>query len=376
VITKSLAALTAATGLIAVGVVPAATQAATPHRPPSQAQLQRALDESVNARVPGAVLVTHHHGHTVRVAAGVSDVQHRTPMRTGDRFRIGSLTTAFVATRALQLVAEQRLSLDDTVDAWLPGAVNGGGAVTVRQLLNMRSGLYDYVEDKTFSETVFSADPTRRWAPQELVAVANGHEPVAAPDVGFSYCDTCYVLLGQIIERATGHPLGDELRERVFKPAGLHATSLDAEVVIAGHHARGYERVGRSKLKDYTAVSPSYAWAAGAIVSTADDVARFYRALYGGRLLRADLVKTMQGTRPMSAELKGWGYGLGVIGKPFKCGTVYGNDGAAPGYTAYAYNSADGAHQGVILINAGDTTMDHEDNGNLQDLLERSFCTG
>ena len=85
VITKSLAALTAATGLIAVGVVPAATQAATPHRPPSQAQLQRALDKTVSARVPGAVLVTHHRGHTVRVAAGVSDVQHGSPMRTGAR---------------------------------------------------------------------------------------------------------------------------------------------------------------------------------------------------------------------------------------------------------------------------------------------------
>jgi D-alanyl-D-alanine carboxypeptidase len=334
--------------------------------------MQRALDKAVNRRVPGAVLVSRHGTRTIRVAAGSSDVKHKTRMRVSDRFRVGNITTSIVATATLQLVGEGKLSLDDNVETWLPGTIRNGAAITVRQLLNMRSGLFNYVEDQTFAARAFSGQPNPPWTPQELVAVAEGHAPLAA----WSDCDTCYILLGQIIERATGHPLGDELRQRVFIPSGLRATGLDADAAITGRHAHGYERPGHGALKDVTAISPSYAWAAGAIVSTAGDVARFYHQLYGGKLLRADLLQAMQTTRPMSAELKGWGYGFGTIKKPIGCGTVYGHEGTAPGYSTYAYNSKNGARQAVIVMNAGDSTMEHEDNGRLQDLLAKAFCAG
>lgn len=111
------------------------------------------------------------------------------------------------------------------------------------------------------------------------------------------------------------------------------------------------------------------------MVSTAADVARFYRALYRGRLLRADLLTAMLTTGPMAAELKGWGYGVGLIGKPMGCGTGFGSDAAAPGFTAYAYTSRDARRQSVLLINAGDTTMAHEDNGALQRIVRTAFCS-
>jgi D-alanyl-D-alanine carboxypeptidase len=370
-----MAALAATAGLIVAGLVPAVAQATTP-RAATRATLQRALDRAVNARVPGAVLLARNGNHTVRVASGYAKREHKTPMRTSDRFRVGSITTSFVATVVLQLVAEGKLTLEDTVESRLPGALPNSGAITIRQLLNMRSGLFDYLSDgDTTVAGRLLTDPTHRWSPLELIAITNRHPPRFAPDAGWSYCDTCYVLLGLIIERATGHLVADELRQRVFVPAGLRATSFDTDPQIAGRHAHGYERLGKKlRLTDVTAVSPTYVWAAGAIVSTADDVARFYRKLYGGHLLRPDLLVAMQTTGPMAAELKGWGYGLGLIKKPVRCRTAFGNDAAAPGFTAYAYSSKDGSLQSVLLINAGDTTMAHEDNGNLQELHASAYC--
>jgi D-alanyl-D-alanine carboxypeptidase len=372
---RNLAVLGVTAGLVAAALVPAAGQAATPKTTTNHTTLQRALDAAVNARVPGAVLVARHDGHTVRIAAGLADVKHRTRMHTSDRFRVGTVTKSFVATVALQLVGEGRLSLDDSVESWLPGAVPSGAAISVRQLLNMRSGLSDYLDDDTtVIDDLFSGDRLRHWSPDELVGIANGHGPKATPDTTWSYCSTCYVLLGQIIERATGHPLGDELRRRIFVPAGLRATSFDTQAQMAGRHQQGYERLDKGRLTDVTEIDPSYAWASGAIVSTADDVARFYNKLLAGRLLRPDLVAAMRTTGPMSKQLKGWGYGFGLISKPIGCGTVIGNEGGALGFTIYAYNSKDGSRQALVMMNAGDSTMEHEDNGELQDLLARAYC--
>lgn len=373
---KKMAAIGAAAGLIVAGLAPAVGQA-TDANAGTHATLQRALDRAVNARVPGAVLLAHVGSHTVRLASGYADLKHRTPMRTGDRFRVGTITTTFVATVVLQLVGEGKLALDDTVESRLPGAVPNGAAITVRQLLNMRSGLFDYLNDgdTTVTDRLLTGDPAYRWSPLELVAVTNGHEPRFAPDADWSYCNTCYVLLGQIIERTTVHLLGDELRRRIFVPAGLRATSFDTEPRIAGRHAHGYELLGKLPMTDITAVSPSYAWAAGAIVSTADDVARFYSRLFRGHLLRHDLLTAMQTTGPMAAQLKGWGYGFGLIKKPIGCGTAFGHDGASFGFIVYAYSSKDASRQSVLLVNAGDDTMAHEDNGALQNIAQSAYCT-
>jgi D-alanyl-D-alanine carboxypeptidase len=371
---KKQAALGVAATLIAAGLAPAVGPASAP----SATTLQRAIDGAVNARVPGAVLVTRQGNHTIRVAGGYSDVKHRTRMRTTDRFRVGTVTTSFVATAVLDLAGDGQLGLDDTVESRLPGAIPNGAGITVRQLLNMRSGLFDHLQDgdTTVLDSLYGGDADHRWSPEDLIAISNRHEPHFAPDASWSYCNTCYVLLGKIIERTTGHPLGDELRRRVFVPAGLRATSFDTEPQIAGRHAHGYERAGKRSLSDVTGVGPSYAWASGAAVSTADDVARFYRKLYRGELVGPDLVAAMQTTAPMEAHLKGWGYGFGLIEKPIGCGNGFGTDAAAPGYSAYVYSSKDAARQSVLLINAGDSTMDHEDNGHLQALMARGFCGG
>jgi D-alanyl-D-alanine carboxypeptidase len=372
---KKTAVICAAAGLIVAGLAPAVGQGTAPSAA-THATLQRALDRAVDARVPGAVLLAREGNHKLRLASGYADLKHRTRMHASDRFRVGNITTTFVATVVLQLVGEGKLALDDTVESRLPDAIPNGGAITLRQLLNMRSGLFDYLDDgdTTVTNWLLTGDPTYHWSPLELIAISNRHEPRFAPDAAWSYCGTCYVLLGQIIERTTGHLVGDELRQRIFVPAGLQATSFDTEPRIAGRHAHGYELLGKLPMTDVTAISPTYAWAAGAIVSTADDVARFYSKLYRGHLLRHDLLDAMQTTSPMAAELKGWGYGFGLIKKPMGCGTAFGHDAAAPGFTAYAYSSKEASRQSVLLINAGDDTMAHEDNGALQHVFQSAYC--
>jgi D-alanyl-D-alanine carboxypeptidase len=124
-LSTKMAAFGATAGLIVAALVPAVTPASTPGAG-ARAKLQRALDQTVNARVPGAVLLARDGNHTVRLASGCADRQHRTRMRTSDRFRVGNVTTSFVATVVLQLVAEGKLALDDTVESRLPGAVPTG----------------------------------------------------------------------------------------------------------------------------------------------------------------------------------------------------------------------------------------------------------
>src|SRR3954452_7262678 len=266
-----------ATLAAAVGVSPSAARDGSPQR---ASALERDLDRVVAAGVPGAVLLVRDGDRTIRLTSGNGNVRPRTPIRAGDRFRVGSITKTFVATVVLQLVAEQRLTLEDSVARWLPGVVPDGERITVRHLLNRTSGLFAFGGDHGFV-THASRDPLRVWTPREIVAIATAHPPTFAPGAGWSYSDTNYYVLGLIVEAATGRSLADELRRRIFLPLRLHATSLPAGPGLAGRHAHGYFL---QPPQDVTVGSPSVQWAAGALVSNADDLARFFRALLGGRV--------------------------------------------------------------------------------------------
>ncbi len=262
-----------------------------------RAKLQRAVDAVVAAGAPGAVALVRDGGRTIRVVGGHGSLARRTPMRASDRFRVGSSTKSFVATVVLQLAGERKLALEDSVERWLPGLVPNGGQITVRQLLNHTSGLADYApdEDETFIRRVL-AKRRKAWQPRELVALGTARGPLFAPGARWSYSNTGWILLGLIVEAASGNALETELRERVFEPLRLRATSFDTRPRIAGRHAHGYSRLGARRRFDISVLNQSWAWAAGAIVSTAGDLARFYRTLLAGRLLRPDLLAEMKTT--------------------------------------------------------------------------------
>jgi D-alanyl-D-alanine carboxypeptidase len=143
------------------------------------AALQKQLDRVLEAGAPGVVGLVRAGERTWQGASGLGDLRANRPARASDRFRIGSVTKSFVATLVLQLVGEGRLRLDDNLERWLPGLVPGGERVTVRQLLNHTSGLYDYSDDLS--------GPPRRFRPRGLVAIATGHKPLFAPGTEFSY---------------------------------------------------------------------------------------------------------------------------------------------------------------------------------------------
>jgi D-alanyl-D-alanine carboxypeptidase len=319
-------------------------------------KLQAAIDGVVAAGAPGVVVLARDGDRTVRLASGFSNLTPRTPMRVSDRFRVGSLTKTFVATVVLQLVGERKLSLTDTVEHWLPGLVPNGDKIILRELLNHTSGLAEY--DDAALEAKIASNPTKAWTPRQLIAHATAKKPDFAPGARWSYSNTGYVLAGLIVEKATGHSLGAELQRRIFDPLQLRATSYDSSPRIAGHHADGYGLVGKPPVKDVSILTPTWAGAAGAIVSTADDVARFERALLQGRLLRPDLLRAMQTTVPMGFPGNDYGLGLWRTGTlaitptlRLPCGVVWGHNGDFLGYLTNAFASKDGTHQLVVLVN-------------------------
>jgi D-alanyl-D-alanine carboxypeptidase len=366
---------TATTALVAllvalVGAGSATAATAAPTRPDGRnaaaPKLQQALDDVVDAGVPGAILLVRNASGTVRLTSGYADVARKTPIRPGDRFRVGSLTKTFVAAVVLQLEAEQKLSLDDSVARWLPGLLPNGSRITIRRLLDMKAGLYDYPNDPRVEGDFTSGNWGRRWQPGQLVRIAVSHGSLFAPGAGWAYCNTCYIVAGLIVEKATGNSIGEELRRRIFLPLGLRQTTFDTERRIAGAHVHGYVRNGK-QLQDTTSLTPSWAWAAGAIVSTVDDVATFYRALLEGRVLARPQLAEMKATvAAYSATAR---YGLGIARFPSPCGPLWGNGGDFVGYNSSAYGRGDGTTQFVLFANLDEVSF----TGRIRQTLDRIY---
>jgi D-alanyl-D-alanine carboxypeptidase len=273
-----------------------------------------------------------------------------------------------VATVVLQLVGEGSLGLDDRLQQWLPGAVPGGERIPIRQLLNHTSGLADYTDDLLGplrakpTRQVYQQLAPRSFAPRALVAMASRHRPLFPPGTRFAYSNTNYILLGLVVERVTGDRLAGQLQQRIVRPLGLNGTELPGtQGRIRGRHVHGYASPDRAWLAsdgpaglvDVTEANPSWAWAAGAMVSSAADLARFYQALLGGRLLGPNQLKAMQTTVDASEQFgTGAGYGLGLMRLGLSCGgPVWGHGGEVAGYATVAFSTQDAARQLVLMAN-------------------------
>jgi D-alanyl-D-alanine carboxypeptidase len=360
-------------------IAPATTQAQSEAEAGST-PVRAALDRLLAEGVPGAVLFTRDDDHTLTVAAGVADLSTGRPMRPNLRFRAGSVTKTFVATVALQLVGEGALSLSDTVEHWLPALVPGGDAISVRQLLNHTSGLFDYLDDPRTLDPYLAGQLDFRWRPRQLVRIATSHPPLFPPGAAWSYSNTGYILLGMIIEAATGHRLAAELDRRVIRPLHLSSTSFDVGTTIEGPHAHGYTLLG-ADLTDVTVLSQSWAWAAGALVSTADDLGIFLSALLGGRLLTPALLDQMEDTVPLGVPGEGYGLGLWRTASFFlppdgqlSCGRVWGHDGDTVGYRTFAFASRDGRRQAVLLLNVDGSSVPPSITPAVVDVMEAALC--
>ncbi|WTL45608.1 beta-lactamase family protein [Streptomyces sp. NBC_01497] len=299
---------------------------------------------------------TPHARHDAR--AGTAELGTGKPVPWDGRFRIGSATKTFTATVVLQLVGEGRISLDDTVEHWLPGVVRGDGhdgrAITVRQLLQHTGGIPEVEGDIPALHTAagYRAERLRTYTPEELVGLAMRHPAPAAPGT-FSYSDTNYILLGMLIKKATGRSWAQEVRTRIIRPLDLADTMTPSSFpFIPGPHAHGYTAFDTDATIDVTEFNPSAADASGSIISTAHDMNRFYTALIGGRLLAPAQFDEMTTTVP-APEL-GADYGLGLGKFPLSCGGSYfTHPGGLSGYQTWVGVTPD-ASRSVVLLVTGD----------------------
>ncbi|MFD9881772.1 serine hydrolase domain-containing protein [Streptomyces alboflavus] len=344
-------------------------------RPPAHAPTQAALDRIVEQGTPG-VIAQVRDGHRVwHGRAGVRDLTTGQPRDRDEKFRIASLTKTFTSVVLLKLEAEGRLSLDDSVEKWLPGLVRGKGyrpkAVTVRHLLNHTSGIFDYNMDEGFRAKYagdeFDKNRYTRWKPARLVDIALAHPPNFQPEQGsrpgapgkWDYSDTNYILAGMIIERATGDTYKKAVDRLVIHPLGLRGTSVPGHSPKlprphATHYSTLFEGPPHAKVRDVTEFSPTVAFAAGQLISTTADVNTFMAELLGGRLLPPAQQRALLAAVPVDGD-KGHGgpddvYGLGI--RHFKLKEdcwAWGHGGMIPGSASRTVASADGRH--VLTMN-------------------------
>lgn len=344
--------------------------------------LEQALDKLVSDGVPGAIALERDAGREWHAAAGVADLRTKKAIGADDRFRIGSMTKAFVSTVVLQLVAERRLSLEDSVEHWLPGVVPDGAAITVRELMNHTSGLYDYIDLPFYVQLL--RDPLKTWRPLELVRRAVAHPPLFAPSTSWSYSNTNYILLGLIVAAADEAPTplqvatpAFEAYRRIVLPLGLwHTTFPLVDPDVRGPHAHGYvidppPEWDLPTILDTTRSSPSWAWTAGAIISTLDDVADFHRALFTGRLLGPDQQRELQTTVAAGPNLE---YGLGVFKLQTPCGPAWGHDGGTPSAVSISLTSPDGSRQAAMMVTRDANTWTAQIVADYGDAIVTAYC--
>ena len=374
--------LIAAAALLLAAVTGATALASTVARRTAASKapsLQRDVDALVAGGAPGAILFVRDGNQTSRYAGGFADVARKRPMRARDHFKIASLTKSYTATVVLQLVAEGKLHLTDNVERWLPGLVPNGRKITIRQLLNHTSGIPDYESDPRFLEPYLSGNFAHYWPPRKLVTLAVSHKPLFAPGKTrySTYANTNYVIAGLIVEAVTGHTIGSELNRRIFRPLHLRDTSYPTKPGLPGPYAHGYMVVGRPPEVDVSGLSPSLSPASGAIVSTADDVADFYRALFAGRLLRADLLKAMKTTIPEGnkVDIPGQRYGLGLERFPTSCSNAWGHNGVIPGYVTFVFSSDNGTRQALLMVNDDTSSLPRAAFRRFIRALDTAYCS-
>jgi D-alanyl-D-alanine carboxypeptidase len=376
---------TLATGAAPAGAEPtsihasahAQVQAQAPARPapPSrygQVDFQRDLDAIRDSGAPGVLAEVDSGTGRLSGSSGVADLDRGGSVDPGSYFRMGSNTKTFVSVVVLQLVAEHRLSLEDTVDTWLPGLVTGNGndgrAITVRQLLQHTSGLHNYTDDlvaritsvETYRELQFGV-----FTPRQLVDIALAQPPDFAPGQGWNYSNTNYALLGMIIERVSGHDWASQVRDRILRPLGLrHTFAPGLRTTLPSPHTSAYLYLGPDTPVETSTENMTWAGAAGALVTTAADLSRFWAALGHGRLLPPAQQRQMRQTVLATAfqdDEPGLRYGLGLGFRPLSCGGGYWtHDGDVPGYSTVTGVSADGRTTAVISMSVAAETPQHQ----------------
>ncbi|MFD7560149.1 serine hydrolase domain-containing protein [Streptomyces sp. NPDC059835] len=351
--TTALAAASLLLTALCAGQAPAAPPGRAGIDPATAEKLDDAITATMReAGIPGVgVGLWVDGGGSYERAFGTADKTAGTPMKTELFTRIGSVTKTFTVTGVLRLVDEGKVRLDAPISTYLAG-VPGGDRITVRQLAEMRSGLYDYTQDKTWL-AAYKADPHRSWTPKQLLDIAFAHPARFAPGARWMYSNTNTVLLGLLVEKVSGQPLHTYLDEHVLEPAGLDDTSLPTGSAMPSPYAHGYTNfTPDGTTVDASTWNPSWAWAAGAMISTMDDLHTWVPTLVNGRLPDGDRLlepgTQAQRLRTVPTGYPDVRYGLGIA----DIDGWIGHNGELPGYETIAVRLPQARTTMVIVVNS------------------------
>ena len=346
------------TALAALVLVLSPSSAPASFTPAQQAQMRQAVEFwRVTFGYPGIAAGVWQDGvGSFEMAVGVADRASGRPLTLGDRFRIGSITKTLTATLVLQLVERGRLGLGDRLSEYVPG-VPLGGRITIRELLDMTSGIHNYITRRFVANQMYRR-PHRTWRPAELVGRAVALKRDFPPGRGWHYSNSNYILLGKVIRHVTDKPLATLYKRRIFEPLGMNETSFDPRTPPRGPLARGYIRRAGQVL-DITDWSLSYGWTAGAATSTLADLRRWAPALATGqgvlsaRMQRKRLAPLEHGVTKRNA----YGLGITLLDTEFPdLGVFFAHSGEVPGYDSVVAHSPS---SGITVAVLGSTSTEN-----------------
>jgi CubicO group peptidase (beta-lactamase class C family) len=280
----------------------------------AEALIQRYVDDG---RFQGVVLVRSGGVTLIRRAYGWSNAELDVPATPAAKFRIGSITKQFAAAAVLQLQEQGQLNLEDRITRFYAEAPAEWSNVTIENLLRHTSGIFDYTQVPGFQ-------PRLPQSPAEIVATVHGRPLAFAPGTSYEYSNTGYVLLGLIVERASGLSWAEYVRRNILDKAGLRDTGYDRTERILAQRAAGYRGDG-IHLINADFVDMTLPYSAGALYSTADDLDRWFEALEQGQVITPASFQKM-----MTPGLGNYGYGLGI--SQFNGAAAYTHSGGIPGF--------------------------------------------
>ncbi len=323
-------------------------------RPATTAEtIDAMLAKAIAPDGPGAVVIALKDGKTIfRKAYGMANLELGVPLTPDSVLRLGSITKQFTATAVLMLAEEGKLALSDPLTKFLPAYPTHGHVITVEHLLNHTSGIRSYTDIPGYMGTKIQADLT----PDQLIDAFKSEPMDFAPGERWQYNNSGYVLLGAVIEKASGMTYADFVADRIFKPLGMKATAYGAEGPVLPKRAAGYTRDGETVLNArYLSMSQPYS--AGALVSTVDDLAAWDAALYTEKLVKkASLEKawTPAVTRDGKATHYGYGWGISTLrGAP-----AIAHGGGIFGFSTYAIRLPDEKVYVAVLTNSDSPRTD------------------
>jgi len=294
-------------------------------------KIEKSLDKAMKeSRSPGAIAAIWAPGKGTWIATrGKADIESGRASQTGDKTRIGSITKTVTATAVLQLVDEGKIALDDPIEKYLAFVPENSG-ITVRQLLNHSSGIFDAENDDHDFRKAVDENPFKALTPREIVETSMKHARYNKPGKGGHYSNANYKALGLIVEKVTGKDLGTVFRKKIFDKLGLKNTVFATKPEIEGKHIHGYALLPDQTIDITVRPDVWILWASGNMVSTLEDQKKWAEALGRGTLLSKNSYKEMTDWIEIEAALPGkFKYGLGVdlVGEGF-----IGHAGAVDGY--------------------------------------------